>query len=82
MNDNLFAEMDEVADRISTQPEFIPQDLQIHFRQLQRVYQPQLSQAEWLALFYVWRDGYLAKVDKRRTDALQAILAIIGEVRP
>jgi hypothetical protein len=53
---SVFNEMDEAAAQLRPHPMFVEDDLQIAFRQLQRMRVPNLSRDEWLWLFEMWRD--------------------------
>lgn len=52
---HLFAEMDEIAEELRRDPQFIPSDLQYAFRQLQSLRRPDLED-DWLWLFDLWCD--------------------------
>jgi hypothetical protein len=54
--ENLFAEMDAIADELRSDPRHIPGDDQIAFRQLQKARLPDLFQQQFLDLFALWRD--------------------------
>ena len=58
---NLFDEMDQIADELRQNEHFIADDLQIAFRQLQKLRLPNLSVTEFHDLFDVWRDRYRAQ---------------------
>src|SRR5262245_14870283 len=77
---DLFTEMDEVADELRAHPLFIVSDLQIAFRQLQRLRLPGLSEQEWLDLFALWREHYDARREAKAA-ALQARLVELWEQR-
>jgi hypothetical protein len=64
---DLFAEMDHLADVLRendpTLRESLCDELQLEFRQLQKRRMPTLSKDEFLDLFHVWLDHYLAKLE-------------------
>ena len=53
---HLFAEFDQIAEELRRDPMFVTGDLQIAFRQLQKLRLPNLSRDEWLWLFEIWYD--------------------------
>jgi len=53
---DLFTEFDEIATELRAHPKFIESDLQIAFRQLQRVRLPNLSRESFLYAFEIWCD--------------------------
>jgi len=67
MMTRLFAEMDEIAHELRTEPHQIPDHDQTALRQLQKRRHPDLTKKQWLALFTVWGEH-----DKARQDAEQA----------
>ena len=66
MND-LFDEMDRIADELRSDPMHLPEDNQIAFRQLQRERLPDLTKEQFLHMFELWR--------QRNIDQLRAELA-------
>ena len=63
----LFGEMDRIADAVrENNPELresLSNELQLEFRQLQKCRMPELSRKEFLDVFHVWRDHYLARLE-------------------
>lgn len=66
MND-LFDEMDRIADELRSDPMHLPEDNQIAFRQLQRERLPDLTKEQFLHMFELWQ--------QRNIDQLRAELA-------
>jgi hypothetical protein len=65
---SLFDEMDTIADAVRRNNpdirEGLSDELQLEFRQGQRRRMPELSREHWLELFAVWRDAYIARLDR------------------
>src|SRR5215472_1054655 len=82
---DLFAEMDAIADALRendpTLRESLCDELQIEFRQLQRRRIPSLSKDEFLDLFGVWLDQYLAKLEASLAELRERIAANDCEMR-
>jgi len=68
---DLFSQMHCTADKLRLHPAHVPDDDQVAFRMLQRIYGDHLTRAQWLDLFAEWRDLYRARcaavAAKRRT---------------
>jgi hypothetical protein len=81
----LFAEMDAIADALResdpTLRESLCDELQLEFRQLQRRRMPDLSKDEFLDLFHVWRDRYLARLEAGLAELRKRIAANDRELR-
>jgi hypothetical protein len=60
---DLFSEMTAIADRLRRHPRYGEADLPIAFRQLQQRRRPDLSAAQCLDLFALWREHYRARQD-------------------
>ena len=56
-------------------------DLQTEFRQVQKARVPDLSNEEWLNLFGVWLDRYLARWDVQRVKTYARMLKLAEELR-
>jgi hypothetical protein len=69
---SVFSEMDTVAEELRRDPMFVAGDLQIAFRQLQKLRKPNLSREDWLWLFDLWcdHDRGLQVVDDAKRAAL------------
>ena len=80
-NLDLFSEMDAAADALCrndpTLRAALSAELQLEFRQRQRRLLPSLSKDEFLNLFCVWHDRYLAKARAERAESHKQILEII-----
>jgi hypothetical protein len=61
---DLFSQMHRTADKLRLQPAHVPDDDQIAFRMLQRIYGDHLTRAQWLDLFAEWRDLYRARCER------------------
>jgi len=59
---DLFSQMHRTADKLRANPAHVPDDDQIAFRILQRIY-GDLTRAQWLDLFAEWRDLYRARCE-------------------
>jgi len=72
-------EMDGIADEIRQSEKFIPDDLQIAFRQLQRLRCPQLSLQQVADLFDEWSERDAARADAKAAEASTRQAALSAE---
>src|SRR5262245_35572853 len=77
---NLFAEMDTIADALPAGPGFWD-ECQIEFRRLQKVHSPDLTQEQWLDLHSLWELHFLSKLEIRRATLLAHLAALDEERR-
>jgi hypothetical protein len=77
--------MDAIADALRendpTLRESLHDEWQLEFRQLQKRRMPTLSKDEFLDLFGVWRDHYLAKLEAELAEVRERIAANDCELR-
>src|SRR5262249_7754089 len=76
---DLFSEMDKVADELRANPQHIPDDDKIAFRDLQKRRRPDLSTAQFSDLFELWKDRYRARQDARAAAVPAKLAALWAE---
>jgi hypothetical protein len=77
---SIFDEMTAAADAMrATVDRLNRYDLQIEFRQIVRARRPDLSREEWLAMFELWIEGYVAKCERRREESIAWFVRTIDE---
>jgi hypothetical protein len=86
MQVDLFTEMNAAAEALTkaSGENRVPsrEDLQLEFREILHARLPKLSQDEWLELFGLWHDDYLAGVEAARSRAFERLKACIAREAP
>src|SRR5262245_39441491 len=76
---DLFSQMHRTADKLRANPAHVPDDDQVAFRMLQRIYGDHLTRAQWLDLFAEWRDLYRARWEAVETKKRTRLAKLCAE---
>jgi len=74
---HLFAEFNQIADKLRSHPRHVAADDEIAFRQLQQRRRPDLSDAQCLDLISEWRDAYQTRLDLKTAETRARVAELL-----